>query len=167
MAPGRLSDDRYERFATPHTARVGLAPRAATSLLHTGAMPATVLVIADQLDISALISRCLAGTGVRTLIANDVRHAGLILERERCDAVVLDLAAPGHCDAVMQWLKRDPSRAAMAIVRVSALARHGGAPRGEVRADLVVPKPFAPRQIADAVRTALVRRSVRLSLNAA
>jgi DNA-binding response OmpR family regulator len=130
-------------------------------------MPATVLVIADSLDISALISRCLAGTGVRTLIANDVRHAGLMLERERCDAVVLDLAVPGHCDAVLQWLKRDPARAAMAIIRVSALARHGGAPRGEIRADLVVPKPFSPRQIADAVRTALVRRAARLSMPAA
>jgi hypothetical protein len=50
---------------------------------------------------------------------------------------------------------------------VSALARHGGAPRGEIRADLVVPKPFSPRQIADAVRTALVRRAARLSMPAA
>lgn len=127
-------------------------------------MPATVLVVADQLDIAALISRCLAGTGVRTLIANDVRHAGLLLQRETCDAVVLDLAAPGHCDSVMQWLKREPARAGMAIIRVSALARHGGAPRGEVRADLVVPKPFTPRQIGDAVRTALVRRAAQQRL---
>ena len=127
-------------------------------------MPATVLVIADHLDIAALISRSLAGTGVRTLVANDVRHAGMILQREACEVVVLDLAAPGHCDAVMQWLKREPARAGIAIVRLSALARHGGAPRGEIRADLVVPKPFAPRQIADAVRTALVRRTVRQSL---
>jgi DNA-binding response OmpR family regulator len=130
-------------------------------------MPATVLVIADQLDISAFISRCLAGTGVRTLIATDVRHAGLLLQRERCDVAVLDLAAPGHCDAVMQWLKREPARAGMAIVRVSSLARHGGTPRGEVRPDLVVAKPFSPRQIADAIRTALLRRAARLNVRAA
>src|SRR5580765_4612202 len=124
-------------------------------------MPATVLVIADHLDIGALLSRCLAGTGVRTLVANDVRQAGLILQREACDAVVLDLAAPGHCEAVMQWLKREPARAGMAIVRVSALARHGGVPRGDVRADVCVPKPFTTRQVADAVRTALMRREAR------
>ena len=108
-----------------------------------------------------LIARPLLGTGVRAIIANDVRHAGLILQRETCDAVVLDLAVPGHCDAVMQWMKRDPSRAAMAIVRVSALVRSGGVLRGEIRADMCVPKPFTPRQIADAVRTVLVRRTVR------
>src|SRR5262245_53598099 len=98
---------------------------AAPSLLSTVAMPATVLVIADHLDIGTLISRSLAGTGVRTLVASDVRQAGLILQREVCDVVVLDLAVPGHCDGVMQWLRRDPARATMATVRVSALARHG------------------------------------------
>ncbi len=124
-------------------------------------MPATVLVIADRLDIATLIGRCLTGVGIRSLIASDVRHAGCLLQRESPDAVILDLAAPGHGDAVMQWLRRDPARAAMAVVQVSALARHGAAPRGEVRADVRVPKPFTPRQIADAVRTALARRAVR------
>jgi hypothetical protein len=49
----------------------------------------------------------------------------------------------------------------MVVVRVSALARRGGAPRGSVRADVCVPKPFTPRQIADGVRTALARRAAR------
>jgi DNA-binding response OmpR family regulator len=46
----------------------------------------------------------------------------------------------------------------MAIVQVTALARNGGMPRGE-RVDVVVPKPFTPRQLVDAVRTAIVRRA--------
>jgi len=129
-------------------------------------MPATVLIIADRLDIATLIARPLVGTGVRALIANDVRHAGLILQRETCDAVVLDLALPGHCESVMQWLKRDPACARVGIVRVSALARNGGVPRGETRADICVPKPFTPRQIADAVRTVLVRRTARQQFDA-
>lgn len=133
----------------------------APSLLYRLVMPASVLIIADRSDIAALIARYLTGIGLRPLIANEVRHAGLILQRETPGAVVLDLVTPGHCDAVMQWLRRDPSRAAMAVVQVSALARNGGAPRGEFRADVVVPKPFTPRQLVDAVRTALVRRVAR------
>jgi len=124
-------------------------------------MPASVLVIADHRDIATLIARCLASTGMRALIANDLRHAGSILQREMPDAAVLDLAMPGHCDAAMQWLRRDPARAGIPIVRVSALVRNGGAPRGEIRADACVPKPFTPRQIVDAVRTTLARRAVR------
>src|SRR6185436_3995503 len=124
-------------------------------------MPASVLIIADRQDIATLIARCLVSTGMRPLIATDVRHAGVILQRETADVVVLDLAMPGHCDAAMQWLRRDPARAMLGVVRVSALVRNGGAPRGELRADLCVPKPFTPRQLVDAVRTVLVRRGAR------
>jgi DNA-binding response OmpR family regulator len=121
----------------------------------------SILVIADQVGIATLIGRYLTGIGLRPLIANDVRHAGLLLQRETPAAVVLDLATPGHCDAVMQWLRRDSGRASMLIVQVSALARNGGAPRGEMRADVLVPKPFSPRQIVDGVRSALARRAAR------
>jgi DNA-binding response OmpR family regulator len=133
----------------------------ASPLLHTLAMPASILILADRTDIATFIARCLAGTGHRPLVAGDVRQAALILQRETPDVVVLDLAVPGHCDAAMQWLKRDPARAAIAIVRVSTLVRNGGAPRGEIRADVCVPKPFTPRQIVDGVRTALARRGAR------
>ncbi len=124
-------------------------------------MPSSVLIIADRVDIASFIARCLTGIGLRPLVANDVRHAGTLLERETPEVVVLDLATPGHCDAVMQWLRRDPARVGIAVVQVSALARNGGAPRGEMRADLVVAKPFTPRQIVDGVRTALARVMAR------
>ena len=124
-------------------------------------MPASVLVIADRPDFATLIGRCLGSIGVRALVAHDVRHAAHVLQREKPDAVVLDLALPTDYDAVVQWLRRDPARAGMMIVRVSAVARNGGVPRGEVRADVVVPKPFAPRQMADAVRAALARKAAR------
>lgn len=135
--------------------------RAASSLLSRDTVPASVLVIADRLDIAALIGRCLTGVGLRPLVATDVRQAGLLMARENPAAVVLDLAAPGHCDAVLQWLRRDPARQTIAVVQVSALARNGGAPRGEMRADVRVPKPFTPKQIVDAVRTALARKLAR------
>ncbi len=124
-------------------------------------MPAAVLVLADRPDFATLIGRCLAGIGVRALVATDVRHAGLLLEREPAAVAVLDLAAPGHYDAAMRWLRREPARAAMLVVRVSALVRNGCVPRGEVRADLYVPKPFTPRQLVDVVRTALARQAAR------
>jgi DNA-binding response OmpR family regulator len=124
-------------------------------------MPASVLVIADRRDIAALIERPLAGVGLRPVVANDLRQAGILIARETPAAVVLDLATPGHSEAVMQWLRRDPRHADIAVVQVSALARHGAASRGELRPDLRVPKPFTPRQIADAVRSALARRAMR------
>jgi DNA-binding response OmpR family regulator len=93
-----------------------------------------------------------------------VRHAALLLQREAADAVVLDLATPGHCESVVQWLRRDPARAGMALVRVSARTRQAAAPRGEISTEIHVPKPFTPRQIVDGVRTALVRRMARQRL---
>ena len=124
-------------------------------------MSASVLVIADRADFANLIARSLSGIGVRTLVATDVRHASRLLEREPAAVAVLDLALPNHYDAAAQWLRRDPARASMVVVRVSALVRNGCLPRGEVRADLYVPKPFAPRQLVDAVRSALVRHAAR------
>jgi DNA-binding response OmpR family regulator len=130
-------------------------------LLFLGPMPAAVLVLADRPDFANLIGRCLAGIGVRALVAADVRHAGLLLEREPAAVAVLDLALPSSYDAATRWLRRDPARASMLVVRVSALARNGCIPRGETRADLYVPKPFTPRQIVDVVRTALARQAAR------
>ncbi len=157
----RLQVAELARDPGPCALRRPRPRRTAPSLLNHALMPASVLIIADRIDIATMIARCLSGVGLRPLVANDMRHAGSILQRESPEAVVLDLATPGHCDAVMQWLRRDPVRAAMAVIQVSAIARHGGAPRGEIRANVVVPKPFTPRQIVDAVRTALVRRVAR------
>jgi DNA-binding response OmpR family regulator len=130
-------------------------------LAPTEPVPATVLVIADRLDIAALMGRCLAGLGLRPLVATDVRQAALLMAREMPAAAVLDLAAPGHYDAVVHWLRRDPARHGMAIVQVSTLARNGGVPRNDARADVRVPKPFTPKHVADAVRVALARKSAR------
>jgi DNA-binding response OmpR family regulator len=130
-------------------------------------MPASVLIMADRPDIATLIGRALAAIGVRTVIANDLRHGGLILARETPAVAVIDLAIPGHYDAAVHWLRRDPTRAGMSLVRVSALVRSGGVPRSEVRPDMLVPKPFTPRQIVDAVRTVLARRAMRQRVPAA
>src|SRR5262245_43202015 len=115
-------------------------------------MPATVLVIADRADIATMIARYLASAGVRPLVANDVRHAGLLLRRETADAVVVDLATPGHAEGVVQWLRRDPVRAGMAIVRVNPKLRHADAVRAPSGTEILLPKPFTPRQVVDGVR---------------
>jgi DNA-binding response OmpR family regulator len=128
-------------------------------------VPASILIIADRVEIATLIARCLASSGHRPLVANDVRHAGLILEREKPEAVVLDLVTPGHADGVVHWLRADPKRAAMALVRVNGRLRHGAGARFDRGTEIQVPKPFTPRQIVDAVRTALMRRAARERLN--
>jgi DNA-binding response OmpR family regulator len=140
--------------------RAPAAPRDGAGLALVPAVPASVLVIADRKDIATLIARCLLGIGHRPLVASDVRHATLLLQRETPDAVVLDLATPGHCESVVHWLRRDPTRGDVAVVRVSARARYA-APRGEMATEIHVPKPFTPRQIVDGVRTALARRAAR------
>ncbi len=127
-------------------------------------MPASVLIIADRSEIATLIARCLTSTGHRPLVAGDVRQAGLILQRETPEAVVVDLATPGHAESVVHWLRADPKRAAMALVRVNPRLRHVGA-RVDVGTEIQVPKPFTPRQIVDAVRTALTRRAARQRLS--
>jgi len=122
---------------------------------------ASVLVIADHAEIATLVACYLTSAGFRPLVASHLRHATLILQREAPAAIVLDLATPGHCESVIQWVRRDPTRAGMAIVRVSARARHAGVARGGSAMELHVPKPFTPRQIVDGVRTALARRAAR------
>jgi DNA-binding response OmpR family regulator len=112
-----------------------------------------------------MMARWLAGTGHRPIVANDVRHATRLLQRERPDAVVLDLAMPGDCESVVQWLRRDPARAGIAVVRVTARARHA-MPTAETGIDVNLPKPFTPRQIAVGVRTAVLRRAARARLAA-
>jgi DNA-binding response OmpR family regulator len=161
MAPGAPSHrDRttaYDGLGSGERARpVGaiFAPR--------GVVPATVLVIADHRDIATLIANYLASAGLRPLLANDVRHAGLLLQREPADAVVLDLATPGHAESVVQWLRREPSRAGMAIVRVNPKLRHADAARAAAGNEVQLPKPFTPKQVVDGVRSALARRAARL-----
>jgi DNA-binding response OmpR family regulator len=136
--------------------------RGAASALHSRALvPATVLVIADHADIATLIARYLVSAGLRPLVANDVRHAGILLQRESADAVVLDLAGPGHAESVVQWLRRDPSRAGIAVVRVNPKLRHADATRAASASEIQLPKPFTPRQMVDGVRNALARRAAR------
>jgi DNA-binding response OmpR family regulator len=139
----------------------GRASRHGAALAVFGAVPASVLIIADRNDIGTLIAGCLVSTGCRPLLASDVRHAALLMQRETPDAVVLDLATPGHCESVVNWLRKDPARAGMGIVRVSARVRRAAAPHGEVATEVHVPKPFTARQIVAGVQTALLRRTAR------
>ena len=128
-------------------------------------MPGSVLVIADRPEIGNHVAHCLTGIGCRALVATDVRQAGMILQRVTVDAVVLDLATPGHCESVIQWLRRDPLRAGLAIVRVSARTRQTPSARNDLGVEIHVPKPVTPRPIVDGVRTALARRAARQRLS--
>ena len=123
-----------------------------------------VLIFADHVDIATLIGRCLTSAGFRPVVASDLRQAALVLQRERPEVAVLDLVMPGQSDAVVQWLRRESSRSPMSIVRVSARARHGAGPRGDMMSEVTVPKPFTPRQIVDAVRASFARRAARVQL---
>ena len=81
---------------------------------------AILLVLAETTD-SAVTTRHLSGAGYRVHVASDARSAGRILQQERIDAVLADLALPGISG---QDLARFV-RARMPHVAVSLLAPEG------------------------------------------
>jgi adenylate cyclase len=116
-------------------------------------MSATVLVVDDNEDNVAIVSRILLDRGYEVRIARDGRSALESVRQQRPDVVLLDIMMPGMDGMqVLDHLKRDPGSGTIPVVMVTAksedrdvLAGYGSG------ADYYITKPFTTRQILYAV----------------
>jgi len=120
---------------------------------------ATVLVVEEDPDVANLLASVLGSAGYETRVAGSAEEAAEILDRERVDALTLDLALPGRDGAAMiADLRRDPRFARLPVVVVSAAADEGRLALGG-RFALVdwLPKPIDRERLVRTLAEALPR----------
>jgi PAS domain S-box-containing protein len=125
------------------------APRAAGG--------ATVLAVDDDFEVLAVVSRILTTAGYRVLEASTAAEALQIVQRERLDAVVTDVALrDGDGFQVVDALRRRQREGA--VVMTSGFAQDP-AKLGRYIAEGVdfLPKPFAPSSLLGSLERALAR----------
>ena len=89
-------------------------------LLNTPKQNATILVVDSDLDTSESLRRSFESGGYHTLSASDSRSAILLLQKEPCDLVVLDLNLP-RVDGfkLCRVLRAQPSTSKLPIIALS------------------------------------------------
>lgn len=116
-----------------------------------------VLVVDDEVQMTAIISFALETQGLRTLTAADAPSARTLLEAEPIELVVLDVMLPGESGIDLCRSLRDTSD--VPVILLTALGevddRVAGLTAG---ADDYLTKPFSPRELALRAQ-AILRRS--------
>lgn len=120
-------------------------------------MNETVLVVDDEPDILMMVRHALRLAGYRVVEAETGEAAVEILERERPDAILLDLRLPGMDGwGVLGVARRLPSTADVPIVIMSAHATPSTRERAiEAGCAAYLTKPFTIEELTGAVETAL------------
>jgi len=116
-------------------------------------MSASVLVVDDNEDIVAIVSRILLDRGYEVRIARDGPGALESVRQQRPDVVLLDMMMPGMDGMqVLDHLKRNPGSGSIPVVMVTAKSEDRDVLAGyESGADYYITKPFTARQILYAV----------------
>ncbi len=116
----------------------------------------TLLVVDDDEEIRALLSRYLSDHGFRVLEAGDGTEMRRRLASSAVDLVVLDLMLPGEDGlSLCRWLRAESERPViMLTARDERTERVVGL---ELGADDYVTKPFDPRELVARIRAVLRR----------
>lgn len=124
-------------------------------------MPAHILVVDDEPDISALVAYHLARESYRVRTAASGPEALHASEVERPDLVVLDLMLPGMSGlAVLEELRRRPETQEIPVILLTARKEEQDRIAGlRLGADDYVSKPFSPQELI--LRVAAVLRRVQ------
>lgn len=123
-----------------------------------------VLLVEDGADSRDLYAEYLDFCGFRVETARDGRQALVLAEQDVPDLIVMDLKPPlpAGWDAI-RALKNHQATAGVPIIAVSAQIGEAAARAKEAGADVCLPKPCLPSQLARAIRAMLVwRRSAAL-----
>jgi DNA-binding response OmpR family regulator len=122
----------------------------------TAVSPPLVLIVDDGPDATSLYREYLEFCGFRVILAPSL-HAVLDAQANVPDIIVLDLTTPCvDASETIRQLKAHPRTADIPLVALSG-GSHDDAIRGRAAgADVCLPKPCVPSQVARAIRALLV-----------
>jgi two-component system phosphate regulon response regulator OmpR len=135
-------------------------------LYPSGAMTAQILIIEDDERLSAMVSQYLGEAGFKVSARADATQGLALLERERFDALILDLMLP-DLDG-FEVCRRVRSGSDIPILMLTARGEATDRVVGlELGADDYLPKPFNPRELLARLRAVLRRRAPQRDANEA
>src|SRR5262245_59667437 len=116
-----------------------------------------ILVVDDDKEIRALLSKFLTKNGLRVSVAADGREMRRVLEEAKIDLIVLDVMLPGDSGLTLCGQLR--ATTTIPILMLTAVAEETDRIIGlEMGADDYLPKPFNPRELQARIR-AILRRA--------
>jgi CheY-like chemotaxis protein len=116
----------------------------------------TVLMIHDPDGAGHVYGEYLDFCGFRVLAAKDAADALACAEAERPALILVDLAGDGL--EALRRLKLLPATAAIPVVALGPVLANAAALAREAGADVFLPKPCLPSQIARAIGALLISR---------
>lgn len=121
------------------------------------ALPQTVLVIDDEVDVVDLVCYNLESAGFQTLSSTDGAEGLRLAQTERPHAIILDVMLPGmHGYQVLEELKKDSRTKDIPVIMVTAKAEVSDRIMGlKAGVDDYVTKPFSPKELVLRVNTLL------------
>ena len=128
-------------------------------------MPASILVVEDELAIQDLIAMNLEHAGHSVLRARDAEQAAGMVRSVLPDVVLLDWMLPGQSGpAFARSLREDERTRGVPIIMLTARGIDGGDVAGfDAGADDYLPKPFSPRELVARIKAVLRRRSPQMA----
>ena len=116
-----------------------------------------ILIVEDDREISALVTRLLRANDMRASAATNGQEVDRALQNGRIDLVVLDIMLPGEDGFSICRRLRNSSN--LPIIMLTAKGEEIDRIMGlEIGADDYLPKPFNPRELLARIR-AILRRS--------
>jgi two-component system, OmpR family, response regulator len=121
-------------------------------------MSESILVVDDDVEIRQLVSGYLRQNGMQVQAVNDGGAMRRVLEKDRCDLVVLDLMLPGEDGITLSRHLRESIDPPVPVLMLSGRSDEVDRVIGlEVGADDYMTKPFAPRELLARIRAVLRR----------
>jgi two-component system phosphate regulon response regulator PhoB len=119
-----------------------------------------ILIVEDDLDIQQLVTYNLIKAGMHVTCADNGEDAFAVLDREKIDAIILDLMLPGKNGLeICRALREQEKSRTVPIIILTAKSEEDDIVTGlEIGADDYVTKPFSPKVLVARLQ-ALLRRN--------